>query len=280
MRDKVRQFFEIWLYNVLLALILLTPAVVQAQFTVSTNNSAITITGYTGTGGDMSIPATIYGMPVIEIGDFAFWQNTNVATVSVPNSVIRIGHQAFTYFSSLIDVTMGNSISNIGSGAFAACTSLPMIAIPPSVTTIGDSPFEGCPSLTAIMVDSLNPAYRSTDGVLFNKSGTILIQYPGGKTGNYAVPPGVTDILDLAFGGCTNLTEIVIPNTVISIGYLSFGGCTSLKALTLPDSPLNIGMNAFAQCTGMTNRILGNGARRATGRPATLRRQTIRAGVV
>ena len=45
------------------------PAAVQAQFTYTTNNGTITITGYTGSGGAVTIPGTINGLPVTSIGD-------------------------------------------------------------------------------------------------------------------------------------------------------------------------------------------------------------------
>ena len=56
-----------------LLLLLALPAAVQAQFTYTNNNGAITITGYTGPGGDVTIPDTISGLPVTSIGDYAFW---------------------------------------------------------------------------------------------------------------------------------------------------------------------------------------------------------------
>ena len=61
------------------------------------------------------------------------------------------------------------------------CTSLTSVTIPSSVTSIGDGAFADCTSLTAITVDALNPVYSSVDGVLFNKSQTTLVQYPGAK---------------------------------------------------------------------------------------------------
>ena len=48
------------------------PAVVNAQFTCTTNNGGITITGYTGSGGAVTIPVTTNGLPVTGIGDSAF----------------------------------------------------------------------------------------------------------------------------------------------------------------------------------------------------------------
>src|SRR6267154_2382750 len=48
-------------------LLLAVPAVVQAQYTYTTNNGTITITGYTGPGGAVAIPSTITGLPVTSI---------------------------------------------------------------------------------------------------------------------------------------------------------------------------------------------------------------------
>ena len=46
-----------------LLLLLALPAAVQAQYTDTTNNGTITITGYTGSGGAVTIPDTINGLP-------------------------------------------------------------------------------------------------------------------------------------------------------------------------------------------------------------------------
>jgi hypothetical protein len=51
-----------------LLLLFALPAVVQAQFNYTTNNGTITITGYTGPGGDVTIPSATNGLPVTSIG--------------------------------------------------------------------------------------------------------------------------------------------------------------------------------------------------------------------
>ena len=59
------------LFNVLLTLPLLLalPAVSPAEdYTYTTNAGAITITGYTGPGGAVTIPDTITGLRVTSIG--------------------------------------------------------------------------------------------------------------------------------------------------------------------------------------------------------------------
>src|SRR5687767_8739555 len=75
------------LWPLLLWLLLTLPAVVQAQFSYTTNNGTITITGYTGPGGAVVIPATINGRPVTRIGDQAFYYETSVTGITIPNSV-------------------------------------------------------------------------------------------------------------------------------------------------------------------------------------------------
>ena len=54
-------------------LLLALPAVVQAQFDYTTNDGAITITGYTGTNAVVIIPSTTNGLPITSIGDDAFY---------------------------------------------------------------------------------------------------------------------------------------------------------------------------------------------------------------
>lgn len=48
------------------------PLLAQARSLHTTNNGAITITGYTGTGGAVEIPGVINGLPVTRIGPSAF----------------------------------------------------------------------------------------------------------------------------------------------------------------------------------------------------------------
>ena len=70
-----------------LLLLLTLPAGVQAQFNYTTNNGAITITGYTGPGGDVTIPSTINGLPVTGIGSWVFASRTNLIGVAIPDSI-------------------------------------------------------------------------------------------------------------------------------------------------------------------------------------------------
>jgi hypothetical protein len=115
--------------------------------------------------------------------------------------------------------------------------------------------------LTAINVDAGNTYYSSDGGVLFNKSKTMLLRYPAGKTGSsYAVPNSVTTIGESAFYNCSGLTGVNIGNSVETIGNYAFYNCSNLTgALTIPNSVITIGEGAFSGCTGLTGALtIGN----------------------
>ena len=214
------------------ALIVLTlcAATVQAQFGYVVTNGTVTITGYAGPGGVVTIPGEINNLPVTAIGDYVFALRRNLTSVTIPDSVTSIGDSAFYSCSSLTYVTIPHSVIKIGYGAFGDCT-----------------------LLTEITVDLLNPAYSSLEGVLFNKDQTLLIQSPGEKAGSYAIPNSVTSIEDWAFSGCASLTSITIPDSVTNIGLQAFSRCATLTSITIPDSVINIGEAAFFDCYSLTS---------------------------
>jgi len=224
-----------------LLLLLALPAVVQAQFTWTTNSGTITITGYNGPAGDLTIPDTITDLPVTSIGQNAFFANTSLTSVTlgnnltsiggfafhdcpsltsvvIPNSVTNIGTYAFHACFGLASVTLGTSVTSIGESAFQLCPSLTDVTIPASVTNLGAYAFRSCYNLSVISVEAANLSYSSVAGVLFDKTQTTLIQYPGGKPGSFTVPTSVTSIGPSAFQASFSLTSVVIPNSVTNIG--------------------------------------------------------------
>ncbi|MBR6980251.1 MAG: leucine-rich repeat protein [Prevotella sp.] len=139
-------------------------------------------------------------------------------------------------------------VTAIGDYAFLGATSLTSVTLPTTVTFIGSTPFANSTRLTDITVADDNPAFCSDDGVLFNKSRTILIACPAAKVGDYAVPVTVDSIANSAFYGCAKLTSLTLPSTVSRIGFFAFRGCSKLTTMTIPEGVETIRNGTFHSC--------------------------------
>ncbi len=151
---------------------------------------------------------------------------TTITKVVVEEGVTEIGIHAFYQCSSLTDVVLPNSLKTIASSSFNWCSSLRKIYIPKNVSYIDEWAFDYCSGLQAVEVDPSNSYYTSVDGILFNKSKTIIIRYPSAKIGSfYAIPSTVTEIANNAFEGCSYLNGFSAPNNITRIGYNAFSYC-------------------------------------------------------
>lgn len=179
----------------------------------------------------------------------------------IPESVTAIGHSAFYGCNGLESMVIPHGVTSIGSYAFYGCSNLASVVIPAGVTNIGSFSLRGCSALTNIVVDPRNPSYSSLDGVLFSRDKTMLIVYPDGKQGNYAIPGNVTAIGDHAFYSCNGLTNVTLPEGVANIGNHSFSSCSNLAGVTIPDGVTNIGYSAFSCCSSLASVQIGESAR-------------------
>ena len=255
-------------------------------FTYTTNNGTITITGYTGAGGDVAIPGTINGLPVTSIGGDAFaWSSvtnvtipdsvtsiggdafawSSVTNVTIPDSVTSIGTNAFYVCSGLTSVTIGTNVSSIGDWAFAFC-GLTCVSIPDSVTSIGANVFYHCSGLTSVTIGT---NVSSIGDWTFAYCGLTCVSIPDSVTSiganafyvcsgltSVTIGTNVSSIGDWAFAFC-GLTCVSIPDSVTSIGNWAFGVCSDLASVTIPDSVTSIGASAFYDCSGLTSVTIG-----------------------
>ena len=103
------------------------------------------------------------------------------------------------------------------------------VTLPKSINDIQQGAFSDCASLTHIYVDDDNTEYFDVNGVVYKYNHTnpetyTLVAVPGART-EITILPGTTEIADCAFDGCTNIKEVVIPETVTKIGVYAFANC-------------------------------------------------------
>jgi len=187
------------------------------DFTFSSDGTNITISGYTGLGGAITIPSNINGVVVNNIKKNAFSYQTNLTGVVIPNSITNIGNNAFSHCGKLASVALPSNITSVAYGAFLQCYALSKITIPDRVQDIQSYAFYACTSLT-----------------------------------NIVIPNAVTNIEDYAFYACTNLSGLALSSGLKGIGTYAFGLCPGLTTVTIPSTVTNIGNGAFSSCPNLT----------------------------
>ncbi len=133
-------------------------------------------------GGELIVPATYKGLPVTEVGDFAF-SDLNAQKIVLPESVQRVGYQAFSHCSAK-EIVLPQTMQSLGDGAFYCCYNLEKINLPDGIERVGSMAFYVCMSLREIVI-----------------------------------PDSVTEIGYQAFDHCYTLTRITLGKNLESIEY-------------------------------------------------------------
>ena len=110
------------------------------------------------------------------------------------------------------------------------CNGLKAINIGTSTFSADRAIFYRCPNVISINVDDANTAYKSVNGALLNKNGTILNSYPFGRGSRMVIPYGVQQTMSRTLAAIPS-SSIVIPETVEDMTEPFDSDCINLKEI-------------------------------------------------
>ena len=160
------------------------------DFTYTISGSTATVTGYTGSKKNVSVPSSLGGATVTAIDKYAF-ENLDITSVSLPSTVKSIGTGAFQNCTELTSVSLPSGLTSLGNVAFKNCQSLTSVTIPSSLGSIGAGAFQGCSSLTSAYI----PSSVTSIGTNAFNTGTdklVITCTSGSAAHSYAESNGIT----------------------------------------------------------------------------------------
>jgi hypothetical protein len=179
--------------------------------------------------GDVVVPDTVSGHPVVAIAENAF-RDSAVVSVTLPSSVLRIGSYAFMGCASLATADLGSGVTELPVGAFYGCAALESVTLPDALVSVGENAFNACASLAALdLGDRLaTMAYRAVSGC------DALVRLE--------LPASLTRMDPAAVVSCDELVEIVMlastPPTVDGSG-AAVTDCAKLTSIFVPSSAVD-----------------------------------------
>ena len=168
-------------------------------------------------------------------------------------SVTKIGESAFEKCRQLTSVNIPESVTEIGLYSFYSCESMTSVNIPSSVTTICKNAFESCWKLTKVEISNIadwcNISFASipSNPLYFAKH----LYLNGTEVTDLVIPESVTEIHPYAFCFCHGFKSVTINESVTEIGDGAFETCSNLTSLTIGNSVTSIGSYAFNNCKNL-----------------------------
>ncbi|MBO4659765.1 MAG: leucine-rich repeat protein [Prevotella sp.] len=126
----------------------------------------------------LGIANTVIPTTVTAIGPSAFYGNSRLLTIDIPEGVLTIDDSAFSGCSALTDVTFPSTLTSIGYTTFSGCKKLSSILLPEGLKTIDQMAFQNCTNLKKV-----------------------------------SIPSTVTKMSYNVFAGCSKLTKVAVART-------------------------------------------------------------------
>lgn len=202
------------------------------------------------------------------IGSCAFEGCCSLKTINIPDDarfkiidgllIDKVGKRALYYIDKADrnDSNITNGVTVISKKTYDRAE-VKRINIPMSVSIIEENAFYLTMNLERLEVDPKNTAYRSIDGVLHDREGKIVIQYPQSKSGvNYYLEDTVEEIGKRAFSCAKKLETVTFTGTLKKIGSKAFEYCMKIENLILPGNVEIIGERAFQYCENLQSVML------------------------
>ena len=177
------------------------------------------------------------------IGDNAFYSCSKLSSCNFPSSLEKIGSEAF-YNTALTSLTLPGC--ELSYRSFANCTAAKTLKINEGTPTIPQECFRDCTALESVYlpdsIEKIESGKYYNNGAFHNCPLLKIV----------SIGQNIESIDSYAFRTEGKELEIIFREGVTAVPANAFNGRTELTTLVLPESLESIGQNALKDCTSLT----------------------------
>lgn len=220
----------------------------------------------------------VFGKNLVKIGTTAFHNCSELTEINLPESLTELGTDCFSGCTSLTTFNIPSQIKELKSN-FYGCTSLKRIFIPKTVEKISGA-FKRCGTIEELIIeDSENPidisgGFSETQIKSFYQGrnrgyennwfqdqietaviGDMVTEIGSGIYSNNPLRSitfgkNLKTIKHQAFANCTELKEVILPESLVELGNMAFYNCSALTSVSFPSQLTEINTN-FNKCPSL-----------------------------
>ena len=225
----------------------------NAENIITVTNGVLTRGSEAGNGLDGKL---VVSDTVTAIGNPGFTACNKLVSIDLPNTITSVGNAGFAACSALTSMALPESVTSIGNAAFQRCTSLNSITIKGKVTSWGYQLFDYSTNLTTVTLgtSNLDSGMEKVPSNVFQSANSLT---------SVIMKDSIKSIEQNAFGGegefaMKNITSVTMSKNLTNIGINAFGNCTGINDIIIPEKVENIGTAAFHDWTdSQTINVLG-----------------------
>lgn len=212
------------------------------EFEVSdgSEKGTVIITNYVGNDEDVVVPKSLRGKKVVSIDNSAFQGIDTIKSVTIGENVKSVGTNAFQDCENLQKVDMGASLERLGNMAFANCPKLTEVKFSPVLKELGHMVWGNIENEIKIDLNG-NKNFVFDNGILYSADYTIIYEsLISADLTDYVLPETVIELRPYAFYLQKELKEIKLHSGIKTIPEGCFIQCSGLTELVLPDTVTSI----------------------------------------
>ena len=171
--------------GLLLALLLLAcmPALAEEpKWSYDNDNMYLKLDG--DLSGDVTIPSEVDGYLVNAIKDNAFYEQHEITSLTMPDSLRSLKGGVISSMDSLTQVTLNDGLEYLGSN-FSSCNALTSVTVPASVRIV-EGAFSNCANLKEIRFEGACPMFIGAEWCFFMMPEDYVIYVPDDQLDAYA----------------------------------------------------------------------------------------------